>query len=124
IEVTLTASGFADALRVMLYGIDNERKVPLLLERAVAGDYTPFAAAGLANNRGFSGAIRTGLLLSFTCGEDTARIRPEEVERESAGSFMGTLRVKGQMAACSVWPKGAVPAAYYHPPVSKVPVLL
>jgi pimeloyl-ACP methyl ester carboxylesterase len=98
--------------------------VPLLLSRALAGDYTPFATAGLESNRGFSRSIRTGLLLSFTCAEDTARIRPEEVERESAGSFLGTLRVKGQMAACSVWPKGKVPAGYYRPPVSRVPVLL
>lgn len=124
IEVTLTASGFADALRVMLYGIENERKVPLLLSRALGGDYRPFAAAGLESNRGFSKSIRTGLLLSFTCAEDTWRIRPEEVERESAGSFLGTLRVRAQMAACSVWPKGKVPAAYYRPPVSRVPVLL
>jgi pimeloyl-ACP methyl ester carboxylesterase len=124
IEVTLTASGFADALRVMLYGIDNERRVPLLLSRALGGDYRPFAAAGLESNRNFSRSIRTGLLLSFTCAEDTWRIRPEEVERESAGSFLGTLRVKAQLAACSVWPKGKVPAGYYRPPVSKVPVLL
>lgn len=124
VEVTLTASGFADALRVMLYGIENERRVPLLLAGALRGDYTPFAAAGLANNRSFSGAIRTGLLLSFTCAEDTWRIRPEEIERESAGSFLGTLRVRAQLAACSVWPKGKVPAGYYRPPVSRVPVLL
>jgi pimeloyl-ACP methyl ester carboxylesterase len=124
IEVTLTASGFADALRVMLYGIQSERRVPLLLSRALGGDYRPFAAAGLESNRNFSGSIRTGLLLSFTCAEDTWRIRPEEIERESAGSFLGTLRVRAQMAACSVWPKGKVPAGYYRPTVSKVPVLL
>jgi pimeloyl-ACP methyl ester carboxylesterase len=123
-EVTLTASGFADALRVMLYGIENERRVPLLLSRALAGDYRPFATAGLESNRGFSKAIRTGLLLSFTCAEDTWRIRPEEVGRESAGSFLGSVRVRAQMAACSVWPKGKVPAGYYRPPVSRVPVLL
>lgn len=124
IEVTLTASGFADALRVMLYGIENQRRVPLLLSGALRGDYAPFAMAGLESNRGFSKSIRTGLLLSFTCAEDTWRIRPEEVERESAGSFLGTLRVGAQMAACSVWPKGKVPAGYYRPPVSQVPVLL
>ena len=121
IEMTLTASGFADALRVMLYGIANERRVPLLLSRALGGDYGPFAAAGLENNRGLSRSIRTGLLLSFTCAEDVWRIRPEEVERESAGSFLGTLRVRAQMAACSVWPRGKVPAGYYRPPVSRVP---
>lgn len=124
VEVALDGSGFADALRVMLYGIDRQRRVPLLLSRALRGDYRPFAAAGLESNRGFSKSIRTGLLLSFTCAEDTWRIRPEEVERESAGSFLGTLRVRAQMAACSVWPKGKVPAGFYAPPVSRVPVLL
>lgn len=124
VELTLTASGFADALRVMLYGIENERRVPLLLSRALGGDYRPFATAGLESNRNFSKSIRTGLLLSFTCAEDTWRIRPEEVEQESEGSFLGTLRVRAQMAACSVWPKGKVPAGYYRPPVSRVPVLL
>jgi pimeloyl-ACP methyl ester carboxylesterase len=124
VEVTLTAPGFADALRVMLYGIQNQRRVPLLLSRALGGDYRPFAAAGLESNRGFSRSIRTGLLLSFTCAEDTWRIRPEEVERESKGSFLGTLRVRAQMAACSIWPKGRVPAGYYRPPPSPVPVLL
>lgn len=124
VEVTLTASGFADALRVMLYGIQNERRVPLLLGRALGGDYRPFAAAGLESNRNFSRSIRIGLMFSFACAEDTSRIRPEEVERESAGSFLGTLRVKAQIAACSVWPKGKVPAGYYRPPASKVPVLL
>lgn len=123
VEVALTASGFADALRVMLYGIESERRVPLLLSRALDGDYRPFAAAGLESNRGFSKSIRTGLMLSFTCAEDTWRIRPEEVERESAGSFLGTLRVKAQLAACSVWPRGKVPAGYYRPPESRVPVL-
>lgn len=124
VEVTLTASGFADALRVMLYGIETQRRVPLLLSRALDGDYRPFATAGLESNRGFSKSIRTGLLLSATCAEDTWRIRPEEIERESAGSFLGTMRVGAQMAACSVWPKGRVPAGYYAPPVSRVPVLL
>jgi pimeloyl-ACP methyl ester carboxylesterase len=124
IEVTLTASGFADALRVMLYGIESERRVPLLLSRALKGDFQPFAAAGLESNRGFSKAIRTGLMLSFTCAEDTWRIRPEEIERESAGSFLGTLRIRAQLAACSVWPKGKVPAGYYRPRPSPVPVLL
>ena len=46
-----------------------------------------------------------GLLLSVSCSEDVNRIRPEEVAKATAGSFIADYRVRGQMAACSVWPK-------------------
>lgn len=123
-EVRLSASGMADALRVMLYSLENGRRVPLLLQRARAGDLTPFAEAGMQSSRWLTLAIRAGLLLSFTCAEDVARIRPDEVAKETAGSFIGAQRVHNQMAACSTWPKRAVPAAYYRPLRSRVPVIL
>lgn len=124
IEVSLTAPRFADALRVMLYSVEGGRSVPLLLQRARAGDLAPFAQAAVQSSRGFVKSIRTGLMLSFTCAEDVSRIRPEEVAVETAGSFIGDQRVRSQMAACSVWPRGHVPEDYYRPLRSDVPVLL
>lgn len=121
---TLTASGFADGLRVMLYDEQSGRSVPLLLKRARAGDYTPFAQIALDNGRGLKQALAMGLLLSVTCTEDVSRIRPEEVAKETAGSFIGDWRVRGQMAACGAWPRGALPADYATPFTSDVPVLL
>ena len=123
-EVRLGASGFADALRVMLYSVDSGRRVPLLLRRARAGDLVPFAEAALRSSRGFTQSIRPGLLLAFTCAEDVSRIRAEEVATETAGSFIGDQRVRNQMAACSVWPKGDVPQDYYRPLRSRVPAIL
>lgn len=123
-EVRLGASGFADALRVMLYSIDSGRRVPLFLKRARAGDLVPFAEAALRSSRRFAQSIRPGLLLSFTCAEDVSRIRPEEVAKETTGSFIGDQRVRNQMAACSVWPKGDVPQDYYRPLRSRVPAIL
>jgi len=121
---TLTASGFADGLRVMLYDEQTGRGVPLLLKRARAGDYTPFAQMALENGRGLKHALAMGLLLSVTCTEDVSRIRPEEVAKETAGSFIGDWRVRGQMAACGAWPKGELPADYAAPFTTDVPVLL
>lgn len=123
-EIRLGASGFADALRVMLYSVDSGRRVPLLLKRARAGDVVPFAEAALLSSRRFTQSIRAGLLLSFTCAEDVSRIRPAEVARETAGSFIGDQRVRSQMAACSVWPKGDVPSGYYRPLRTQVPAIL
>ena len=124
VSVTLDDADFAGALRVMLYNIVNQRRIPLLLHRALAGDYTPFATTALQSNRNFAKILRVGLLFSVSCSEDAWRIRPGEPERESRGTFLGTQRVKGQLAACSVWPRGRVPAGFYDPPVSDVPVLL
>lgn len=123
-EIRLGASGFADALRVMLYSIDSGRRVPLLLKRARTGDLAPFAEAALRSSRGFTQSIRAGLLLSFTCAEDVSRIRPDEVAKETAGSFIGAQRVRNQMAACSVWPKADVPPDYYRPLRTQVPAIL
>jgi pimeloyl-ACP methyl ester carboxylesterase len=123
VEVRLTASAFGDGLRVMLYG-DNALQVPLLLQRGRAGDLAPFATAAMQGSRGLRRAVRTGLMLSISCAEDVWRIRPEDVSRETAGSFIGAWRVRGQMAACSVWPRGAVPDDYYRPLRSDVPVLV
>jgi pimeloyl-ACP methyl ester carboxylesterase len=124
VEVRLSAPAFGDGLRVMLYGAKTANEVPLLLQRGRAGDLAPFAEAALRSSRGLRRAVRTGLLLSVTCAEDVWRIRPEEVARETAGSFIGAWRVRGQMAACSVWPRGQVSEEYYRPMRSDVPVLV
>jgi pimeloyl-ACP methyl ester carboxylesterase len=124
LELSLTASAFADALRVFLYSGEASRQVPLLLSQARAGDLRPFAAAAFQSSRGLSRSVRMGLLLAFTCSEDVHRIRADEIARETAGSFIGDERVRGQMAACSVWPRGEVPPDYYRPLRTNVPVLL
>ena len=124
LTVTLTASAFGDGLRVMLYDEAMGRRVPLLLKRARAGDYRPFAQAAMEHGRGIAQDIALGLLASTECGEDTDRIRPGEVARETAGSFIGDYRVRGQMAACSVWPKAQLAPDYDTPYRSDVPVLL
>jgi pimeloyl-ACP methyl ester carboxylesterase len=124
VALRLSASAFGDGLRVQLYSAEAGRKVPLLLQRARAGDLAPFALAALQSNRGLRRSLALGLLLSVTCAEDVARIRPGEVARETAGSFIGDFRVRGQMQACAQWPKGELPADYARPFRSEVPALL
>jgi pimeloyl-ACP methyl ester carboxylesterase len=123
-DVTLTASGFSDGLRVMLYDEETDRRVPLLLHRARAGDYGPFAELAMDHGRGMKQDLAMGLLLSVECSEDTSRIRPAEVAKETAGSFIGDFRVRGQMAACSTWPKAQLRPDYAAPYKTNVPVLL
>ncbi|ATQ43544.1 alpha/beta hydrolase [Caulobacter mirabilis] len=124
VDVRLSDAAFADGLRVMLYSDERARQVPLLLRRAREGDLRPFAEAAMRSSRALKQSLRLGLLLSASCGEDVWRIRPGEVAAATRGRFIGDSRVRGQMAACSVWPRGTMPKDYYAPFHSDVPTLL
>ena len=123
-ELVLSEPGFGDGLRVMLYSEETGRRVPLMLQRARGGDYAPFAQAAVSSGYNFRKALAMGLLLSVSCPEDLWRIRPEEIATTVGNSFIGDRRVRGQLAACGAWPKHRLPASFYEPFVSDVPVVL
>jgi len=123
-EIHLTERAFADAVRVMMYRNPSARNVPLLVEQALAGDFSPFAEAAVQANRGVYSGGRTGLHYCITCNEFVRRIRPEEVEPATHGSFLGSWRVRDQMAACQDWPKTELPADYFEPFRLDVPAVL
>ena len=121
-EIHLTERAFADAVRVMMY--HSAREIPVLVEQALAGDFTPFAEAALRANRGIYSGGRLGLHYCITCNEFVSRIRPEEVEPATRGKFLGSWRVKDQMAACKEWPKTELPADYFEPFRLETPAVL
>lgn len=124
VTVALSWQAFAEALRVMSYRVPTMRRLPLLLHRAYLGDLTSFATAGIASNRALRSALRFGFLLSVTCTEDVPRIDPDEIARETAGTYLEDSRVREQMAACAEWPHGDLPPGYGDPVRSDVPVFL
>jgi pimeloyl-ACP methyl ester carboxylesterase len=87
-------------------------------------DFNPFADAAVRTIRGFYTGARMGLHYAITCNEFVGRIRPEEVEPATRGSYLGAWRVKGQMAACKVWPKTDLPGDYFVRFRSDVPAVL
>jgi pimeloyl-ACP methyl ester carboxylesterase len=121
-EIHLSERAFADAVRVMMYHSAGE--VPFLVEQALAGDFSPFAEAALRTNRDIYSGGRLGLHYCITCNEFVSRIRPEEIEPATAGSFLGSWRVKDQMAACKEWPKTKLPADYFKPFQLETPAVL
>jgi pimeloyl-ACP methyl ester carboxylesterase len=123
-EVHLSESAFADAVRVMMYSGERAREVPFLIEQAKAGDFNPFAEAAVRTVRGFYTGARFGLHFAITCNEFVNRIRPEEVEPATRGSYFGAWRVKGQMALCTTWPKTQLPRDFFDPFRSEVPGVL
>jgi len=122
--IRLDHKAFAEAVRLQLYQLPSNRRLPLLLLRAHAGDYREFAEASLAMSRGLRGAIAWGALMCVTGSEDIPRIDPAEIEAACAGTFLGETRVREQMAVAAIWPSGRVPDSFFEPVRSEVPVLL
>ncbi len=123
-EIHLSERAFGDGLRVMMYRSPSAHEIPFLIEQAMAGDFSPFAEAALRANRNIYTGAREGLHYAITCNEFVSRIRPEEVEPATQGSFLGSWRVRDQMAACQGWPKTELPSDYFKPFQLDVPALL
>jgi pimeloyl-ACP methyl ester carboxylesterase len=121
-QIHLTERAFADAVRVMMYR--TPREVPFLVEQALAQDFSPFAEAALRANRGVYSGGSMGLHYCITCNEFVRRIKPEEIEPATQGSFLGSWRVRDQMAACKDWPKTELPADYFQPFRLETPAVL
>jgi len=123
-EVHLTEAAFVDAVRVLMYSGERGRQVPLLIEQARSGDFSPFAEASLSASRNIYGGARIGMNYSITCNEFVSRIRPEDVGPATRASYLGAWRVNDQMKACKEWPKTEVPGDFFRPFRSSVPSVL
>ncbi|MEM9378884.1 MAG: alpha/beta fold hydrolase [Planctomycetota bacterium] len=115
---------FAEGVRLQLYQLPSNRRLPLLLLQAHAGDFTALAEASIASSRAMRGIIAWGTLLCVTASEDIPRIDPDEVEAACAGTFLGTTRVGTQMDVAEIWPVPPVPASFAEPVSVDVPTLL
>ena len=119
-EVVLTRENVAEAIRYMTYSAEQAAKVPLYLEKAYKGDFTPIAAF-LLEWRG-DGTF-DGVYLSITCAEDVPYVGADAEQRD-ANTYLGTYRIREQRAACAEWPRGEAPAWLAEPVTANVPVLL
>ena len=123
-DIHLTERAFADAVRTMMYRSRKARELPFLIEQALAGDFSPFAEAALRSSRDIYSGGRMGLHYCITCNEFVRRIRPEEIEPATRESFLGSWRVRDQMAACKHWSKTDLPADYFEPFSLETPAVL
>lgn len=121
--VSITRDVFAGGVRRLLYSPGTQRMVPLLISRAMAGDFKPFEPI-LAQTAGIERVLSMGMFLSVSCVEDVALIRNGEIARETRGAFVGDVMVRSLKSACVDWPLGRLPAGYHEPVRSGAPVLL
>jgi pimeloyl-ACP methyl ester carboxylesterase len=64
------------------------------------------------------------MYLSVTCSESIPAITEDDIARETRGTFLDAERTRLHVRACREWARGEIPAGYYAPVVSDVPVLM
>ena len=122
--IILDRNAFAEAVRLQLYSMNLNRRLPLMLMRAHAGDYGELAQAALRQNRGARGNIAWGMLMCVTGSEDISRIDSAEIAKACSGTFLGEIRIRSQMAVAAIWPSGSVPESFGELVNVDIPVLL
>ncbi len=120
-NVALERGPFFDTLAGLLITPATQRRIPLMIHEAAAGNFQPFLDVALSSDEG---AFAEGMTLSVICREGTAQISPGEIEAATAGTFEGRYLVDRQIAMCSEWGLDAVPESDLRPVTSEIPTLL
>lgn len=123
-EARLERRVWAESLRSLLYVPAGATDFPYIVHRAAQGDFDPFVESTLPRKRNLSQYLADGLYLSVTCTEDIPFLTEEEIERRTAGTASGRYRIEQQQRACSLWPRGELPAGTHEPVATDLPVLL
>ena len=106
-----------------LYSPEVTSLLPQLLTDASHGKFEGLLALAFSADLP-KGAMSDGMFLSVVCAEDMPRISKEDIEKETAGRFIGSAMFDTRMKPCEFWPKGVVPDDYYEPVTSTRPVLI
>ncbi len=120
--VTLQRGPFFEALRTLLITTEYQRGVPYIVHHAAQGDFAPFFSI-VSPDSGES-PFAEGMYLCVTCPEATQRISEDEIESETAGTFLGRYRVDQQAGACKLWPTVALSDDALAPVAASIPTLL
>jgi pimeloyl-ACP methyl ester carboxylesterase len=124
VDVEITRDLFVSGLRGALYDPHLASLIPLILRRAIEGDFDPFVTLGLALSEGINETISLGMFLSVVCSEDIPQITAADREAALPGTFLGGVMLDAIAEACEVWPRGVLPAGYHEPVSSERPVLI
>lgn len=124
-RVRITRGVFAEGMRHLLYDLRSASQLPPVIAAAARGDFSPFAEHHIARSQRLANAISMGMFMSATCAEDVRFISEDDVQKETAGTFLGDYRVRRQQAACRIWPHADDTGADFQQPVrSAAPALL
>lgn len=117
-ELSIPRTTFVATLRSIQYEPGLYVRIPMLIHEAWKGNFAPMIREAILDS---GPGDWMGVFLSVTCAEDVARIDPKSIE--TGGTYLGDDRLRQQRAACAVWPTAELPADFWEPAASPVPVL-
>jgi pimeloyl-ACP methyl ester carboxylesterase len=121
--ISVNENVFLSGIFRPLYVAELASLLPYGIASAARGDFNPLLAQNLEFADDVAENLSIGMHLSVICAEDISRITPEDLAKVSA-SFFGRALVDDFIKACRIWPAGKVPADFYEPVRSDVPVLI
>lgn len=111
----------AGLIRLALYQRETAALLPLALDAASREDFRPLMVL-MALSEQIAEALSLGLQQTILCAEDIMRPWPE---LEPSGESILQLDLLSYLPAqCGSWPRGKLPANYFEPVHSDLPVLL
>jgi pimeloyl-ACP methyl ester carboxylesterase len=121
-NIRIGRSELAGVLLNLLYVPELSSLIPLAVQHASGGDFSPLMAAASA----FSDAVdvSTGMFMSIVCAEDVPRISVVEASELSRNTFLGPERLAQLQAECAEWGAAPLPEAYFEPIEGVVPSLI
>ena len=123
--VRMTVDVLAAMVRAPLYSPVLAAALPLAIEEAAAGRWSPLAGLAVALSSSARGpGLAQGMHFSVVCAEDLPLKAGHAAPPAAppATEFGNLSAVYAQV--CRDWPRGEVDAAFYQVPVSASPVLL
>ena len=121
--ISVNENVFLSGLFRPLYVAELASLLPFGISAAAEGDFNPLLAQNLEFADDVAENLSLGLHLSVICAEDVPRITREDLAALDR-SFFGRALVDNFIRACAIWPHGKVPADFYEPVRSEVPVLI
>ncbi|MEO8525121.1 MAG: alpha/beta hydrolase [Caldimonas sp.] len=118
---TLTRELVLGAVRGALYSPALAAALPEAIDAATRGDYAGLIGLGATQLARKSSRLATGMHLSVVCAEDLPRLA---ASTDKPGADFGVAFARNYEKLCAIWPRGAVPAAFYTLPKSESPVLV
>ena len=123
-KIRVSPGLFAESFRFHLYSPEASAQAPKLLRSWVAASGSSLVE-NVLTTRGLLGGTRlaAGFFLSVSCAEDLPYL-PKNAAALAAKTFAGDYRLRQQVGACTVWPRGKVSKQHRLPTRSPIPTLL
>ncbi|MDH3531974.1 MAG: alpha/beta hydrolase [Gammaproteobacteria bacterium] len=116
---------FAAAIRLLLYNPRTIALLPLLIDEAVKGNFTPLAAQFQMIVTSLAESLNIGMHNAVMCTEDAPFIDWDAIDLEAqASSYLGPVQLEAIRTMCSVWPAGVLDANLREALTGDKPVLL